>query len=435
MLVTAAILHIISSWIIISKEKLRLNPIHLANIGFIIVFLIEASGLLHQSRLGMRRGAPQELLPETQIFLLILSVVFVGCSLKFNFSNDFRFRNRIAWRIEPSLIIYVTTILMAVDAFMMFSMIGVLPIVEVAESGVTDFAFRTPITPLTFALFRLSSIILALKLATRTKPLKKHLVENFHLYVCLAITMLLYLTGTKRNLVYTNSIILMIGLLYGWVIRARMVPWLILFVLTFSLFFIVYGNFRRKAVTSWDFAEDLSIQIENDGLRNVVAWVANYGGTSVRNFDAVIRHYDDFGYGKILISDVLPNSIMETVVRIPQKSVSFLYDKQLFPNPGRTFRTAYADFYPDFGLVGTLLFSSMVVVGCFWMCANQSKSILTFAVMLNFVPGIVFLPFLNRFLTLQHILPILAILCLTKTIRLIQPEVKPPVPRRGATIR
>ncbi|RRJ94461.1 hypothetical protein Ga0100231_009175 [Opitutaceae bacterium TAV4] len=197
--------------------------------------------------------------------------------------------------------------------------------------------------------------------------------------------------------------------------------------LAFGLFFMLYGAFRFGSATASHnpFEAYIAPEIQNSIVRSITGWLVAYGGTSIPNLDALIQNPPAFDRGSYVFSAFLPGSIVVRLSGEQPTAIGFLTKNKLMPIPGLTFRTALADYIPSMGLLGSIILL-LVCVLLAVIAHNLASSHAPWRIVyFSLIPGIVYFPFKDEFLTRTSFLPLIAALLVYKLFCLMGGPVRP----------
>ena len=121
----------------------------------------------------------------------------------------------------------------------------------------------------------------------------------------------------------------------------------------------------------------------------------SYIEPNLPNLDNLIRLAPKPAYGAVFLSGIVQHAVIRLVMDDPVPAVDMLFESKMTSQPGQTFRSAYADFYVDFGAFGSVLAVALIfgiAIFVFNRATVDPRCLLGFLIL---APSIVFIPMMN----------------------------------------
>lgn len=260
-----------------------------------------------------------------------------------------------------------------------------------------DIAF---FTPLSFGLGRFIWIYLFWECLVQRRKIVDHFKENKLYYLMALVCCLTGVLSARRNVVFWPICWLALAYMITNKITFREFRKGVFYLAVFTLVFTGLGNYRRGSV--FDAGNRAFLQgAHRFGLPVIVdvyGQVALYTTPIYANLTAMIEFPPQLSHGKIILSEMVPDKILATVMTSPEhNAIGYLSSTGVLPMRGQTFRSIFTDLYADFGYFGSLL-AGVVIFGLMvYMYPRLLKSPYVLFIFMVFLPGLMFFTFLNGF--------------------------------------
>lgn len=278
-----------------------------------------------------------------------------------------------------------------------------LPIVIISESfrsgkGAHYSEFDIPfVTPLAIGLSRVPFILLACNYLFSRDNLVRHIKRHWVYYIIAGICTVTVLASGRRNVILWPILYFVVVYTIKQRISFKKAMVIGVFFLGFSYLFSVIGDYRSGAVDRSSAMGFLKQPVDVPVLGPAWAWMARYSGASYSNLNVMIEYPMEPTYGTVLLTELVPDIILDKIMVIPQEPVVYMSDNRLLPYFGNTFRTFFADVYSDFGYIGSLLLGASIYGICVYLFNGCGYNWRLSYLFLVFLPGLFMFPFLNQF--------------------------------------
>lgn len=258
------------------------------------------------------------------------------------------------------------------------------------------------VTPVAIGLARYPMLFIAFSLAIFPGPVRTHFQQNRVLYGCAVLVTLLAYSSGRRNVLFWPMLWFLFAFTYRQRPTWKMVRKGILVLSGFVIFFSYLGNLRRGGIFE---ASNLDFMKANHRLPipvvdEVYAQLGRYTQVIYNNMNALFSDPPRKRYGLVLLSEIVPNRLLPAKIRrlMPNvDSMDYMADLNLTVWRGQTFRTAFSDYVIDFGVWGSGVFGCSLYGVMVWLYNRKERRPFYFVLFMVFVPGLVFMPYLNVF--------------------------------------
>jgi oligosaccharide repeat unit polymerase len=401
---------------LIKLFKNELTPFHIV-FGLFILECITVYFPIVQTE-GER---PRALGLDTEIFMVLVSMSLFVAQFAFKPGSRFVADNYQISSIVPYwLIAPIMLGTVAIISFINYKRLGMFPISALKPGedylGGGD-AFLPFFTPLSWGIGRCLTILAAFRIGLNNLPWRRFISRNSVLLGCALVAVVINTLDGMRNNAILPAIIVFFGCSrrFHFSLKKSFIALGLC-----GVFFIAAGAAR---VGDHDWKQTLTVSSNNRAIDTVAAWVLSYAEPSIENLASLIHADPPLNYGTITLSEILPGPVRSLFMDDPDRTASYMSEKNLYVHPGLTFRTIYADFYTDFGYAGSLIVCGLL----FWYSANiATKAGLTprlFMIYLIIIPGIVYFPLMSFYLTITNLLPFGLLLIHTQRPRMMRARV------------
>ena len=389
-----------------------LNPIIIGYGGFSFCLIVSYLHPLAPDPVGLRRTSLVDIGEMTQVLLLAATLVnfFVILLLyrKQRYGETSDFVRIVSIRAEHFL--FTAIVLLA---------FGELVATIIAYGGVAFFSMQQGAG--SYGDFRFGMItefarggpkfillIILMRLIYSQGSIKNFVKQNAYSIFCCTAGLSANMAGGLRNLFLLP--ILMVGFVIiersgsARLLRNTLIVGILGVVCT--LLFVIAGNIRVG--TSLKFSGELLIWKTNIPIVDqTLSWVFLYSYPNILNLDQIVYGFDYFQNGKILLSQIFPDALLEKVGLAPYtSSVDFLSYNLLYPYPGLSFRTIYADLFADVGLAGSVIFGGLALAFVVITYTKRNTNAFIMFLFLNTFKGMMLFGMKNSFLGLYDLFPI-----------------------------
>jgi oligosaccharide repeat unit polymerase len=409
MLYLVILLNILTLRIVVKKTKSIITPFSIVILSFLIIAIFTTFNLLLPSNPYFHVF----LETKTKFFILIftLCLLFISTqikntSLQYTFKINSRLRIRTIFYFLSFLIFIVTVLTFIKNNFQMPLFI----INSDFESGKGSHysEYNIPfLTPLSFGVNIVQSLLLSFSFVSYRKKLKMHISKNKLLYILLLVSTIELLGIGLRNVMIWPFVIFFFSFTFFNKIKIKKEH--VFFVLTIILLFVAIGNFRMGVsdLSYNPFNKFVNIKTGSVFLDTTISWILLYFGTSYQNLNAMIMSPPQLTYGLGILSDFIPDVFISGLFSIPPEPIAYLKDNNLLPYFGFTFRTYFTDFIPDLGYWGALILGVSIYAFMVWLYNKSQNSPKYFKYYIALIPAFLMSPFLNKFSGLVTLFPLL----------------------------
>ena len=169
------------------------------------------------------------------------------------------------------------------------------------------------------------------------------------------------------------------------------------------VFFVVVGNWR---LGTNDLRMRLADPPENAAVGFMWAWLVTYLEPNISNLNNSVALIQTKADGGIFFSQILPDSLLTSFMDVPPSAVQQLNSAGLLAFPGLTYRTAYADWYADFGSFGAVILVVGIYAAAVFAFRRAAMTPIAMLTYLQFTGLIFFLPLMNIFVGIPALLPL-----------------------------
>lgn len=352
----------------------------------------------------------QHLSIETEIFMVLASASLFAATFIIRRRPEFEIDSyRVASLIPIWLVAATFGGMIAAISLVNFVRLGTFPIftlVRGQEYLGPEESFLPFFTPLSWGLGRCLAVILALVIATNHQPWRRFVVRNAVLLACTGVAVVLNTLDGMRNTTIMPALLLYFGTTrrFRYSLKKSFVA-----SAACLIFFCAMGSMR---VGTGDWKSTLTVSSGNKVIDTLASWTLTYTEPNIENLDALINADPPLNYGLQILSTTLPGPLKNVLFEAPETSTEFMADHNLIVHSGLTFRTIYADLLKDFGYWGTLLAGALLLAGCMHIYIKSAYQPRMFVVYLTIIPGIIFFPVVNSFVTITNLLPFALLLIL-----------------------
>ncbi len=405
----ALLLFSISIFLLLFVRKVGFSPFVIMNMGLLLETLTLFFPLM---------GGGEQLASITEVFLCCIAVSLVCVSL---YLKGSQIGLKTAWKLEflfpPSLIMLTLAAITAVCSLLTYHFAGGFPLFVFSHDTATKVTSRSDAflpfyTNLEWSCGRAMVVLTALSLAGSQIGLAEWIKRHWILVLCSTVGMMLNSLDGMRSTSILGVLIILVALKTRFKIPRSVIVFCLL---ALSIGFIIIGNIRTGSQELVNFSTSIKMP---KWLETSLAWPVSYIEPNLLNLNEIITHPPpELEYGKIFVSQLFPYFISDKLMDVPDDSIQYMSGYGLIYYNGFTFRTMYADLYSDFGYVGSLL----VGLGLLLLVAtahNHSKySPRWLLVYLNFIPAIIFVPFMNEFVFMPNVFPLFLLFVVRKTLK------------------
>ena len=263
-------------------------------------------------------------------------------------------------------------------------------------------------TPLSLAMARFMSVVVIIDLVLSGGALKDHFKKNKAMYSLMVIGIILSAMAGRRNILVWPLLCFLFAKpfmlnaktnLYSRIQSGCLIIFLVfLFV---ALGYIRTGGSIETTMVE-KFLPGMPLSFASTFLGNILTWLIIYAAPVIPNLETVAVGIVNPQYGMLTVSTLMPGVSFEWV----SSSIDILKEADMIMF-GQTFRSIMADLLVDFGWVFApfvcLVFFGLGFVA--WFRAHHSAY--WFCILLWCIPGILMIPFINQFLGLPNLLPLL----------------------------
>ena len=178
---------------------------------------------------------------------------------------------------------------------------------------------------------------------------------------------------------------------------------LVLFFVIGVVFFVLIGNWR---LGTNDLRMRLADPPENAAVGFLWAWLVTYLEPNISNLNNSVALIQAKANGGVFLSQILPDSLLTYFRDVPLSAVQQLNSARLLAFPGLTYRTAYADWYADFGSFGAVIMVVGIYAAGVFTFRKATVTPIAMLAYLQFTGLIVFLPLMNIFVGIPALLPL-----------------------------
>ncbi|MDB5348585.1 MAG: hypothetical protein JWP89_6962 [Schlesneria sp.] len=137
-----------------------------------------------------------------------------------------------------------------------------------------------------------------------------------------------------------------------------------------TAFFIAIGNYRFGRLEIKNLLSfETNIKVVDSGL----GWIASYSEPIFPTLDTYLANAPPPALGGFWLNAVAPTAL-RGIITGKDRTTAMDEMSQLLPHFGMTFRTMYAELAFDFGLVGSLLVGTVVLLLSIWLYNNATAS-------------------------------------------------------------
>jgi oligosaccharide repeat unit polymerase len=333
-------------------------------------------------------------LADTQIMILGSAVFLLVASLFLRRGREYSLTNyRVVTRIPRQPLMLGLLAISAFSSFVSYRKLGTFPIFVLAHEGAQySEVFEGVVTFVGWGTARALALWLVMEMAMTSLNIRRFVVHHFLLIGCTAGAIFLNVLDGQRNMLILPALLAVFALSRRGALKARL---LVPIGAVILLFFLALGTFRAGKVRS---SSSLRYSSGSESVDNAVGHLVTYLEPNVHNLNNLVSLHPKPYLGKVLVYSFVPNKLLNLFFTAPESAVSRLYEEHFFSQPGLTFRTVFADFYVDFGGIGSLLFGTLYYVFAV-VCFNQASSRPRFMLInLILAQGIIFFPFMDNFL-------------------------------------
>ena len=307
-------------------------------------------------------------------------------------------------RVPRLLIIAALLGVIFANAVVSFKNLGSFPMFVLSQStdsqqiGYKDVR-SGPISYLSWGAGRILGTWLLLELSVARNGLVRFFSKQAVLSTAAALGLLLNLLDGQRNPV----ILMMLSGLFVLSLKGFVRPlYLVCGLAIISLLFCAVGSFRHRG----EKVKKLAVTSGSDTFDELCLRVVSYIEPNLLNLDNVVRLAPEPEFGAVFLSGFVPQWVLNPVMSVPDSAAVMLFENKAFAK-GNTFRTAYGDFYMDFGAFGSVVAVALVFgIGVFLF----NRATLDPRCMLGFLilsPCIVFIPMMNFAIGIYSVMPFL----------------------------
>lgn len=379
------------------------SPFSLAAGGMAIACLAYLINPIQADELGLQRSSYLGLSARTAQFILMAAGLMLVVAFKVK-PLEAAPRSLVK-HIQLPLGLYL---LCAVIALFEASLIswrngGVPPILSMGDYGRRYAAYQIPLlSPFAYGIGRLCALALGLELATAEGGIKSHFERNRLKYLIVGLTLAANsMIGLRSNFILPA---INIGCAY-MAFRRLSTRFFIIGFISLFLAFISLGNLRIKDLSLATNDQALKFPSGITWLDNVQLWVGLYTAPNLPNLGQAIDIPSQPQGGRVLISQIVPDSILRRIMDPPTTTIDFLQRRRLLPFRGYTFRTIYADLLADFGYFGALIAGTIVLIAMVLAWNYRARSIFALMCFINFSSSLIFFPLKEQFTGMPTLLP------------------------------
>jgi oligosaccharide repeat unit polymerase len=388
----SAVIYFAALVLVIIKLRGMITQFHFCLFFFSVELFLASFPMMADDVYGRTHiSAP---LVDTQIMILGSAVFLLVASLFLRRGREYSLTDyRVVTRIPRQPLMLGLLAISAFSSFSSYRKLGTFPIFVLAHEGAQySEVFEGVVTFVGWGTARALALWLVMEMAMTSLNVRRFVVHHFLLIGCTAGAIFLNVLDGQRNMLILPALLAVFALSRRGALKTRLlVPAgaVILF------FFLALGTFRAGEHRS---SSSLRHSSGNESLDNAVGHLVTYLEPNVHNLNNLVILHPRPYMGKILLYTIVPNKLLNLFLTAPESAVSRLYADLYFSQPGLTFRTVFADFYADFGGIGSLLFGTlyyMFAVACFNRASSRPRFML---INLILAQGIIFFPFMNNFL-------------------------------------
>jgi oligosaccharide repeat unit polymerase len=396
--------------------KTFINPIIVCFLGFLVSGFIYQFGTLvgstHESSILSTRV-------KTMILIFSILMLFVAFLIRNRIPRIRLERNHLRWFhlvLSGSIfLIVISTILLFrkngwVPAFVNMGRFYGLGNVSYADVLVPFF------TPLSFGLFRGIFLLQIIKLIEIDEPLSIGLKRYWKSSLAvLSCAPLILMTGL-RSPIFDIIIMSLMAYTSFYVIKGKHMLVIGGIFSSFVILFLLLGNQRMGIVgiQGNPFSDMMGFSSGINILDVGLGWLNAYAGTAYLNLNSIVEYYPYTNHGAGILREILPDFIFGAYLPDAPPPIEYIKTNGLMAFHGLTFRTAYADYFGEFGYVGAIIAGFTMLVICAIVYNYRLRNMRAFALYISLCPGIVFFSLFDRFTGLSNLVPVLFALLLVK---------------------
>lgn len=383
------------------RQHWRPAPLGLAALGFCVAIFTYLNPLILPDAFG--RDVQYNLRSDTVIVLLSFSLFLIAQQVVLRMEP--KARGPSLFRI-PNAVFYAVFIPIPIVSLVNYIRLGGVPLMVLSGSidgwdqvGYGD-VFVPFFTPVAWGCTRALAILLSILVLQ--SDLNRGFLRKHKGPILITICAIGFggMDG-MRNLILLPCFTIFIALsARGW-IRRR---WIVLIGIVAVALFVGIGKFRTSHVRQ---AERINLHTDYTFVNEAVAWLYLYAEPTVDNLNNLFECAPKPAYGLVTMSLIVPDKLIPESVAIPPSTAEYMGAYRLYARPGLTFRTVFADFTPDFGQYGALLVVALLTALYGLAERQKGSTIFSVVIWLGFAPAIFFMPWVNGFLSMQALLPLL----------------------------
>jgi oligosaccharide repeat unit polymerase len=377
-----------------------ISPFSLSLLGFLAVCAVYALNTLDIDLVGLERSGFASLSERSTRMVLLTATLLLFCILVPIKEQQCSSKNAF---LAPSWIYFGILFVCAGEAAAVaVKNGGIPPLLTGAGSEDSYGAFQIPLlSPLTYGIGRLGSVLIGVEILYTKGTLRDYL-EQRRLPMGIVILSLLANASIGLRSLFVLPIL---NILFIIVLKFKVRRSATLVAVLVGIVFVVVGNIRAGELRLGDSQDFLSVVTGHKVVDDFLKWIVLYTAPNLANLSQVVDNYPYVGNGLVTLFQVIPQVGIGQPEWLPPTAIEYLSENSLLPYRGYTLRTALADYYPDFGVVG----SGIAVAGLFltfrFVQAKAMDSIRAAVFFATFGSSVAYLPLKDQFLGMPMIIP------------------------------